>query len=227
MPALNPVGAGLSPRVRGNLLSSPQSSAKVGSIPACTGEPYMSNANGRFGGVYPRVYGGTVVTAAATPVVTGLSPRVRGNLEQLPPYEPVGGSIPVCTGEPAYPRHGPALAPVYPRVYGGTALRAEESASASGLSPRVRGNHRCRADHRLRVGSIPACTGEPLARTPGRRTRAVYPRVYGGTISPLKRFPAELGLSPRVRGNLWSGRGLTGRFRSIPACTGEPVLAAV
>ena len=172
-----------------------------GSIPACTGEPSRSSSPRPTRRVYPRVYGGTSMRRLLASLMSGLSPRVRGNHICQMRTGGLAGSIPACTGEPAYPRHGPALAPVYPRVYGGTALRAEESASASGLSPRVRGNHRCRADHRLRVGSIPACTGEPGRYCHGRYPGPVYPRVYGGTTRADARTPYKGGLSPRVRGN--------------------------
>ena len=50
---------------------------------------------------------------------------------------------------------------VYPRVYGGTAEEWMPKIADWGLSPRVRGN-RGRVDAQdRRLGSIPACTGEP------------------------------------------------------------------
>ena len=50
----------------------------------------------------------------------------------------------------------------------------------------------------------------------------VYPRVCGGTSTPLVILPAARGLSPRVRGNpaaAYPGHCGNG---SIPACAGEP-----
>ena len=51
---------------------------------------------------------------------------------------------------------------------------------------------------------------------------AVYPRVCGGTADKTGHRPDELGLSPRVRGNLPFQPGVGPRPRSIPACAGEP-----
>ena len=99
------VSAGLSPRVRGNhrLASSPV---------------------GHRQGVYPRVYGGTLIAISLTPGIVpsrGLSPRVRGN--------------------PGLGKRS-TWRKVYPRVYGGTAPLGIFSArrDREGLSPRVRGN---------------------------------------------------------------------------------------
>ncbi len=74
---------------------------------------------------------------------------------------------------------------VYPRVYGGTAVVAVAVAAASvasGLSPRVRGNHDRTRDAIIERGSIPACTGEPVFLFNTLRLKKVYPRVYGGTL---------------------------------------------
>ena len=70
---------------------------------------------------------------------------------------------------------------VYPRVCGGTPADAKKAAAPRGLSPRVRGNHEAgRRDH-PRVGSIPACAGEPVMVVGGMSSSWVYPRVCGGT----------------------------------------------
>ena len=131
--------------------------------------------------VYPRVCGGTTSKITPAAWATGLSPRVRGNLEA----DAVGymgpGSIPACAGEPQRP---PAIRPVdevYPRVCGGN--RFTVSAAAA------------------RYRSIPACAGEPYAGRPIRAIGAVYPRVCGGTHEPLAATANASGLSPRVRGN--------------------------
>ena len=53
----------------------------------------------------------------------------------------------------------------------------------------------------------------------------VYPRVCGGTVSPAVTDVTSVGLSPRVRGNLWSAEIYVRKIRSIPACAGEPDLS--
>ncbi len=70
--------------------------------------------------------------------------------------------------------------------------------------------------------SIPACTGEPRVGIVQDIEKEVYPRVYGGTHLQLLKGGWQDGLSPRVRGNLPSVRISIPRWRSIPACTGEP-----
>ena len=114
---------GLSPRVRGNRARPFQSQHGRGSIPACTGEPGPLDGHTQPYGVYPRVYGGTTLTLDLSIDGTGLSPRVRGNLQGIPKEEVDHGSIPACTGEPiSQPRHF-GHERVYPRVYGGTHSR--------------------------------------------------------------------------------------------------------
>ena len=113
---------GLSPRVRGNPCSLISASIPVRSIPACAGEPWRRLRAGAVHWVYPRVCGGTRLSASRGITNPGLSPRVRGN--RMPPasVSRTVGSIPACAGEPS---------PARVRAAGGW-LR--------GLSPRVRGN---------------------------------------------------------------------------------------
>ena len=135
-------------------------------------------------------------------VASGLSPRVRGNLEFLNAFPTFLGSIPACAGEPGRGRRGKTRMAVYPRVCGGTSVLEGRANARRGLSPRVRGNrpvfHLIAEPHR----SIPACAGEPRLRRLPALPSAVYPRVCGGT--PRWCDPEHIvhGLSPRVRGNL-------------------------
>ena len=152
----------------------------------------------------------------------GLSPHVRGNLQQGH-AEVVGlGSIPARAGEPHPTPQTTWSDWVYPRTCGGTFCNLYFLYWKQGLSPHVRGNQ---ADH-LRVvrpfGSIPARAGEPSGSTgPGWRYR-VYPRTCGGTA---ERFPAAFtrsGLSPHVRGNHLLHCAERHCLGSIPARAGEP-----
>ena len=76
------------------------------------------------------------------------------------------------------------------------------SAAHGGLSPRVRGNRNQVIHVRWRIGSIPACAGEPCSWSPGGGLPGVYPRVCGGTGNVKDIYGKVWGLSPRVRGNL-------------------------
>ena len=154
------------------------------------------------GTVYPRVCGGTDWHLSSTPLMTGLSPRVRGNLAVTTRSYGLRGSIPACAGEP-FPRHGHAARlPVYPRVCGGTPPFLRQCPRQCGLSPRVRGNPPWPALCHCFTRSIPACAGEPASFPVKIMPPPVYPRVCGGTCVP----PALQAL----------------RCGSIPACAGEP-----
>ena len=151
--------------------------------------------------------GGTAREAPISNNSKGLSPRVRGNRSLRLPLSCQMRSIPACAGEPAIGRADGDQDAVYPRVCGGTLRMLTAAAPVSGLSPRVRGNHRTSATRRRCERSIPACAGEP----------GLVPWVCS----------QDRGLSPRVRGNLVPPlrmRVKVGGVRSIPACAGEPLI---
>ena len=214
---------GLSPRVRGNPYRSASWHGRTRSIPARAGEPTVARRSWLVTGVYPRACGGTPVPRQPLLLLRGLSPRVRGNrpLTEQPGFG--GGSIPARAGEPwgVHPVIHPVT--VYPRACGGTALIRFANVRASGLSPRVRGNHQVPPLSRERSRSIPARAGEPLYSVSSGSSIGVYPRACGGTWDCVSMSGDEWGLSPRVRGNRQGsalGHGLEG---SIPARAGEPV----
>ena len=86
--------AGLSPRVRGNLVRDIYHAAMNGSIPACAGEPRSLHLTMCVIEVYPRVCGGTGCVRLPRPVGSGLSPRVRGNRNHPPAQVQVAGEVP-------------------------------------------------------------------------------------------------------------------------------------
>ncbi len=217
-----PDHAGLSPRVRGNLLVRRGDAEKHGSIPACAGEPHCLGPEHRQRRVYPRVCGGTPEPPPTPLHATGLSPRVRGNLILAGPSGRLKRSIPACAGEPPPGRCSPRLLRVYPRVCGGTVPGAGEVGAGRGLSPRVRGNLGQACADAAATGSIPACAGEPSYYRVAHFWGRVYPRVCGGTRQRGDRSGGLRGLSPRVRGNRSGGAGVALVARSIPACAGEP-----
>ena len=59
-----------------------------------------------------------------------------------------------------------------------------------------------------------------------RLKNTVYPRVCGGTYLAAPVPLPRTGLSPRVRGNLFSFILAIRIVRSIPACAGEPLSSA-
>ena len=215
--------AGLSPRVRGNLIDLGPACAGERSIPACAGEPRGSSDPMASRRVYPRVCGGTYITYLRYNLRSGLSPRVRGNPTQYGIPGEEMRSIPACAGEPGAIPRAPAGYRVYPRVCGGTTPQDPHRRPGRGLSPRVRGNpirpRRRPAGNR----SIPACAGEPRRDGYYGGSIRVYPRVCGGTRWTACYRKSWPGLSPRVRGNRRNTKYWLCAARSIPACAGEPL----
>ena len=73
-----PDSDGLSPRVRGNLISRRSHTAEYRSIPASAGEPARELFQKQGAAVYPRECGGTFHLGFHVPLGTGLSPASAG-----------------------------------------------------------------------------------------------------------------------------------------------------
>ena len=145
--------------------------------------------------VYPRVCGGTTTMYCLHSIGNGLSPRVRGNLESIPLDDAKLG--------------------LSPRVRGNrTRTYARGSIPACAGEPRPK-SHCGGSTHRR---SIPACAGEPSGLTERNANLRVYPRVCGGTHYGTLWEPKQMGLSPRVRGNLGSRSRRDETLPVIPAC---------
>ena len=195
---------------------------QVGSIPACAGEPTRRTCCPPGWWVHPRVCGGAGIEGRSTGVVQGPSPRVRGSQWAGSCCGPRQGSIPACAGEPCRVPLLRGRAEVHPRVCGGAVSNTIPLPPWSGPSPRVRGSRGLMPRLGDRVGSIPACAGEPMggAGTPG--PVGVHPRVCGGALRHASAWALVIGPSPRVRGSRGPGQGPPPRRGSIPACAGEP-----
>ena len=220
---------GLSPRMRGNLRAGGSEAIDGGSIPAYAGEPSWAISHAMRVQVYPRVCGGTSRTSSSAGIHSGLSPRMRGNRRPaLGPGRPRRSerSIPAYAGEPYGPDGMSVVHMVYPRVCGGTIFGSPWMSSVPGLSPRMRGNRPWMSRLPFTSGSIPAYAGEPDPLRRDRSSRAVYPRVCGGTQRRQVRQAAQNGLSPRMRGNLPSFDRHDYAAGSIPAYAGEPAARA-
>ena len=159
---------GLSPHTRGNRPQVRRFDARVGSIPAHTGEPLSRTPSMPANGVYPRTHGGTRSPNGCLTRIVGLSPHTRGNQERRQGDQGLQGSIPAHTGGPAVKFTRNARRRVYPRTHGGTIFAAINRAGLLGLSPHTRGNLLFASGVHVCPGSIPAHTGEP--RTARSRT---------------------------------------------------------
>ena len=166
--------------------------------------------------------GGTPFVEPSAEVPVGLSPRGRGNQKATIPAAGRMRSIPAWAGEP-HPPILPVNPPeVYPRVGGGTKCCSRLISTASGLSPRGRGNLRALHPALWPPRSIPAWAGEPATSRVYILLTTVYPRVGGGTRRRSIRISYGLGLSPRGRGNHTVIGGVYDLGGSIPAWAGEP-----
>ena len=157
----------------------------------------------------------------------GLSPRMRGNQSKVTLKEILDGSIPAHAGEPGGHCLCSSVKGVYPRACGGTHVPKIARAASSGLSPRMRGNHRYDSKETVFYGSIPAHAGEPRKHWGESSNDRVYPRACGGTITVFRSQQHARGLSPRMRGNHSCERSKSSVGGSIPAHAGEPSITAV
>ncbi len=196
--------------------------SQLRSIPTCAGEPQRTHSGCLRGWVYPHVCGGTAPNGGLIYPIDGLSPRVRGNPLSRLSGQASNRSIPTCAGEPAIQIVRPSIQQVYPHVCGGTLERACGGIYRWGLSPRVRGNPIPNNALTVHEGSIPTCAGEPSTMRSRTGIRPVYPHVCGGTVGTPWAVMTAMGLSPRVRGNLFPVPMLCRCNRSIPTCAGEP-----
>ena len=114
-----------------------------------------------------------------------------------------------------------------PRLRGGTIKRGPRDRRAPGLSPPARGNLSSTLLPNWTVGPIPACAGEPRRQIEAVRRARAYPRLRGGTTANARDRVVETGLFPPARGNQHDPCARIRGGGPIPACAGEPSLAAV
>ena len=110
---------------------------------------------------YPRASGGTPMRSSYSALISGLSPRERGNRSPPLTMPQTAGSIPARAGEPPTRLLRSGSLPVYPRASGGTDRVPLVLGANYGLSPRERGNPLRPDRDVLRHRSIPARAGEP------------------------------------------------------------------
>ncbi len=151
----------------------------------------------------------------------GLSPQARGKPLQSVIIACAMGPIPAGTGEtiPAY--LGPELPWAYPRRHGGNIAPFGPCICAAGLSPQARGKPPDRDWLKLRIGPIPAGTGETESPSTTRPNPGAYPRRHGGNPENRDQIGIWWGLSPQARGKPRTSVIPSGIGGPIPAGTGE------
>ena len=196
--------------------------AIAGSIPACAGEP-RRHAETRFrrhSGPSPRVRG-SLAEDQHFASLAGPSPRVRGSRRPRRLCRGAGRFIPACAGERTTAGSATLDVGSSPRVRGSRLAGDLVGVDQSGPSPRVRGSLRRKRSDR-RVGSIPACAGEPTPTYLAIWEIGSIPACAGEPINPARHGHRCAGPSPRVRGSRAPQRGDSTSQGSIPACAGEP-----
>ena len=217
-----PIVLGLSPRVRGSQCQRSYCRPNPRSIPTCAGQPTSPAGRQRLIRVYPHVCGAAVFSYPNTDIVCGLSPRVRGSLDQATWTDKGWGSIPTCAGQPATYFTEMRVTAVYPHVCGAANGATYTVDITNGLFPRVRGSLSRRRSPTVLWRSIPTCAGQPRWYGLMRSTGTVYPHVCGAAPCVPETLSTITGLSPRVRGSpsLTANQGTVDR--SIPTCAGQP-----
>ena len=172
---------GLSPRMRGNLPLVVVQPTLLGSIPTHAGKPKNEVRLGRHSEVYPHACGETPRSDRGWVNRQGLSPRMRGNLEELIRQAMHHGSIPTHAGKPRVATETNYSNWVYPHACGETVGKGKVKGGQQGLSPRMRGNHSTRAVVQVRLGSIPTHAGKPRGWCSRCCHRGVYPHACGET----------------------------------------------
>ena len=209
--------------MRGNPAIPVGADLSLGTIPAHAGEPRGRGGEVIAGGDYPRACGGTPCRQASKSRRPGLSPRMRGNRNDLRDYLKTAGTIPAHAGEPAVSARSGSAGQDYPRACGGTRGSAFAGRGLPGLSPRMRGNLAFLPAGALDEGTIPAHAGEPGGTAGTARFCGDYPRACGGTYRLGYCWDFVVGLSPRMRGNHDKLMDQDPNVGTIPAHAGEPV----
>ena len=217
---------GPSPRGRGNR-SYPRSHRRSPrSIPAWAGKPPHRGHSSLPFTVHPRVGGETPEIEILEGLVSGPSPRGRGNHSLAIGRAPHPGSIPAWAGKPRLRVRLAGRHEVHPRVGGETDVQTRDAKIQAGPSPRGRGNLCHRAHRGSSARSIPAWAGKPDWEASSVAAYMVHPRVGGETrrspVTPL----SSRGPSPRGRGNRGPHVDLPVAVGSIPAWAGKPTSEA-
>ncbi len=153
--------AGLSPRMRSNLLRARARGPGQGSISAHAEQPRHCTSAADIRRVYLRACGATRAELVDGTSKTGLSPRMRSNLAKVIERHGHTGSISAHAEQPRMVISPGQPARVYLRACGATATRRSPAMAGTGLSPRMRSNPIWNAPLEIANGSISAHAEQP------------------------------------------------------------------
>ena len=157
------VSGGSSPRVRGRHCRLLIGRWFRGLIPAGAGQTARWITEPGVVTAHPRGCGADVTSGAATPGVSGSSPRVRGRHPSFSAYFEFSGLIPAGAGQTVPSRYGCPANPAHPRGCGADCTIKTCAIAVLGSSPRVRGRRFQLRLHSFRSGLIPAGAGQTAA----------------------------------------------------------------
>ena len=212
---------GSSPRIRGEYPARATEHLHSGIIPANTGRIMPHATFCTLPGDHPREYGENPPTASMRALMTGSSPRIRGESAAPVRFVVDTGIIPANTGRIQHHHQMKTWRPDHPREYGENGESPIPTVKVNGSSPRIRGESSQLSLCFAGIGIIPANTGRMLPTLSIPRVAWDHPREYGENDLVWARMNGVRGSSPRIRGEYNGLIGFIGYIGIIPANTGR------
>ena len=193
---------GSSPRLRGTLLSLPQTHLTVRFIPAPAGNTRRATFSRWFPSVHPRACGEHLIRYYERAWEIGSSPRLRGTRTQSAGTPGQGRFIPAPAGNTFRSPLPLSCFSVHPRACGEHRRGRLQSRPDTGSSPRLRGTRQADPVGEAAERFIPAPAGNTFRWRSLRRSRPVHPRACGEHQRKILLYFSRHGSSPRLRGTL-------------------------
>ena len=129
---------------------------------------------------------------------------------------------PPHTGNTGYFWDFDSYVPAHPRAYGEHPRAFQKPQHFEGSSPRIRGTQSAAPSLLIRLGLIPAHTGNPPQYPAVSHHDWAHPRAYGEPLTARVDFPVPPGSSPCIRGTRRKKAQTFAPSGLIPAHTGNP-----
>ena len=219
--AVTVAAMGSSPRVRGEEKVGKLYRGWPGIIPAGAGRRSRRRCPQGQLGDHPRGCGEKACVMSADCLVSGSSPRVRGEEERGAAGGEDEGIIPAGAGRREKVSGSGAGLRDHPRGCGEKRVAGEDVKVGGGSSPRVRGEVVAGITKKGAGGIIPAGAGRSASKCWSPNSRRDHPRGCGEKSDQGYRCANAQGSSPRVRGEEAGDRGRGRADGIIPAGAGR------
>ena len=170
---------GSPPRVRGKVLHQRPELCSHGITPACAGKRHPCKVYRVAVQDHPRVCGEKIITRARLTMWAGSPPRVRGKARRTPTQPRKPRITPACAGKSFCQCFCHPIGWDHPRVCGEKNLHLSQPRLWQGSPPRVRGKAVRTDDAAVSSGITPACAGKRKHRKSENRQAWDHPRVCG------------------------------------------------